>query len=43
MIGCLHVLQMATVVDGVATCDLLNLKSKLDLDVVVGIVDSVLL
>lgn len=33
--GCLQVLQIETVVDGVAVCPLLNLKSKLDL-VVVG-------
>lgn len=30
-IGCLHVLQMATVVDGEVVALLLNLKSKLDL------------
>lgn len=33
--GCLHVLQVETVVDGVAMCPFLNLKSKLVL-VVVG-------
>lgn len=35
VIACLQVLQVDTVVDGVAACPLLNLKSKLDL-VVVG-------
>jgi hypothetical protein len=35
VMGCLHVLQMATVFEGVATCVLLNLKSKLDLVVVI--------
>lgn len=36
VMGCLQVPHMATVVDGVATRALLNLKSKLDLMIVVA-------